>query len=467
MRSRSNPSLKCPFQPSGLRIVCMIWNQRGSIWHRWDPHLHAPGTLLTDQFKGNWEDYFAAIEKSNPVIRALGVTDYFCIGTYKEMKKHKAAGRIPKVEFLFPNVEMRLDMKTAKNHSINIHLMFSPNDPQHEYMIERILGRLVFRFQEQDYACNQQELVGLGRAYDPKQTDEGGAYRAGANMFKVSFQKLQELFLDEQKWLSQNCIVAVAGGLSDGTSGLQDDSSFAAFRQEVERFADVIFASSQKQREFWLGKTPGADRKTIEEKYKALKPCMHGSDAHRIETVGAPAEKRYCWLKGDLAFETIRQAVLEPEYRVSIGETPPPGPSPSEMMRHVELKDAPFIATPKLPVNPGLVTIIGARGSGNPQSRLAVSCGVDSMHITAPRRLSHVVARRGGTVPNTGQSQTYPVQAGIRSAGIHRTDLQVQSSFLSRSKGAIGTLISKEEEDRGLTAAPDGFALTRPDMHSH
>jgi hypothetical protein len=68
---------------------------------------------------------------------------------------------------------------------------------------------LVFRFQEQDYACNREELVALGRAYDTKQTDEGGAYRTGANMFKVSFQKLQELFLDEQKWLSQNCIVAV------------------------------------------------------------------------------------------------------------------------------------------------------------------------------------------------------------------------------------------------------------------
>jgi hypothetical protein len=116
-------------------------------------------------------------------------------------------------------------------------------------------------------------------------------------MFKVSFQKLQELFLDEQKWLSQNCIVAVAGGLSDGTSGLQEDSSFAAFRQEVERFADVIFASSPKQRDFWLGKTPAADRKTIEEKYKALKPCMHGSDAHRVESVRARRRSDIAGLK--------------------------------------------------------------------------------------------------------------------------------------------------------------------------
>jgi len=24
----------------------------GSLWHRWEPHVHAPGTLLNNQFKG-------------------------------------------------------------------------------------------------------------------------------------------------------------------------------------------------------------------------------------------------------------------------------------------------------------------------------------------------------------------------------------------------------------------------------
>jgi hypothetical protein len=177
----------------------MIWNPRGSIWHRWDPHIDAPGTLLADQFGGDWEAYLTAIEDSDPRILALGVTDYFCIHTYKEVRKRKAAGRLQDVEFLFPNVEMRLEIKTAKNHGINLHLLFSPDDPQHETTIERILGRLHFRFQEQDYACNKQELIALGRAFDPKQTDEGGAHRIGANLFKVSFPELQKLFREEQK----------------------------------------------------------------------------------------------------------------------------------------------------------------------------------------------------------------------------------------------------------------------------
>ena len=56
--------------------------------HRWDPHLHAPGTLLNDQFGGDWDAYLDRIEKSEPRIEALGVTDYFCcIDTYKEARE--------------------------------------------------------------------------------------------------------------------------------------------------------------------------------------------------------------------------------------------------------------------------------------------------------------------------------------------------------------------------------------------
>jgi hypothetical protein len=65
----------------------MIWNPHGSRWHRWGPHLHAPGTLLAYQFASDWEAYLTAVEKSDPV--ALSVTDYSCIQTYKEVRKRK------------------------------------------------------------------------------------------------------------------------------------------------------------------------------------------------------------------------------------------------------------------------------------------------------------------------------------------------------------------------------------------
>jgi ABC-type multidrug transport system ATPase subunit len=193
-------------------------------------------------------------------------------------------------------------------------------------------------------------------------TTEGAALYAGVNQFKTTLTDLKKLFRKD-KWFRNNCLIAVAGGSNDGTSGLQEDSSFKATRLEIEAFANIIFASTPKQREFWLGK--GAlDRDVIEKTYGALKPCLHGSDAHRQETVAVPDLQRYCWLYGDLAFETLRQAVIEPDHRVCIGCAPPPEPIATEIIRTLTTHSAPWVATPSLQFNSGLVTIVGARGSG-------------------------------------------------------------------------------------------------------
>lgn len=57
---------------------------RGSVWHRWDPHIHTPGTALNDQYIGQaaWSTFLDAVELADPPIRALGVTDYFSIERY-------------------------------------------------------------------------------------------------------------------------------------------------------------------------------------------------------------------------------------------------------------------------------------------------------------------------------------------------------------------------------------------------
>lgn len=221
---------------------------RGSLWHRWDPHLHAPGTLLNDQFGGDWEAYLGRIEDPEPRIEALGVTDYFCIDTYKEVRKRKAAGRLADVKLLFPNVELRIDTKTTADRAINIHLLFSPADLNHEAEIERILGQLSLSVGERDYACTRSDLIALGRAHDSSQTDERGALKAGANQFKTSLRDLKNRFKAE-RWMRNNCVVAIACKTGDGTSGLKDDDAFAMMRKELEGFADIMFTSRPKDRE--------------------------------------------------------------------------------------------------------------------------------------------------------------------------------------------------------------------------
>src|SRR5262245_55544169 len=118
----------------------------GSVWRRWDPHLHAPGTLLNDQFSDDWEGYLSAIEAATPAVEVLGVTDYFSIGCYQAARKYHCAGRCAGVKLIFPNVEMRFEVATERKHGVNLHLLFCPDDPNHETEITRILSELSFAF---------------------------------------------------------------------------------------------------------------------------------------------------------------------------------------------------------------------------------------------------------------------------------------------------------------------------------
>lgn len=353
----------------------------GSEWRRWDPHLHAPGTLLNDQFGGDWESYLKRIENASPPVQALGVTDYFCIETYRRVRTRKAEGRLPEVQLIFPNVEMRLDLKTEKKKPVNIHLLFSPDDQDHEAEIRRILGQLTFEFRDRRYQCALADFAKLGRAFDPKHADELLAVREGAKQFKTTLHALRELFRGEV-WLRKNCLVAVTGGLGDGTAGLQEDDSFAATRREIEGFADIIFASTPNQRDFWLGKSPRHDRSLIERRYRALKPCLHGSDAHREDKVGAPDLDRYCWIKGDATFEALRQAVIEPEERVWIGPTPPVHGTPSVSIRELRTTETPWLKNDTVCLNPGLVAVIGARGSGKTALVEIIAAGSNATELT-------------------------------------------------------------------------------------
>lgn len=354
------------------------WNPRGSEWTRWDPHIHAPGTINSDLFGGDWDGYIRAINFAEPTIRALGVTDYYSLQTYRDVRRFWAAGKLPQVEFIFPNIELRLDVKTAKAKGINLHLLFSPDDPQHESQIERNLGQLTFEYLGQTHQCNRSGLIALGRAVEPKHTGEDAAFAEGAQAFKVDFNQLRSLFRREA-WLQNNCLIAIAAGQSDGTAGLQGDDSFQPLREEMQRFAHIIFSGKPCDREYWLGRNPSHPREQIERKYFGLKPCLHGCDAHELARVGVPDESRYCWIKGDLAFESMRQAVIEPEGRVWIGNSPPLVAAPSVVLDTVRPVKTPWLANTQIPLNSGLVAVIGARGSGKTALADLIAAGAGAL----------------------------------------------------------------------------------------
>lgn len=299
---------------------------RGSIWRRWDPHIHTPGTALNDQYIGEaaWSTFLDTIESADPPIQALGITDYFSIERYLQVCEQQRQGRLSDIGLIFPNVELRLSIETSKASAINLHLLFDPAPHDHVEQIRRFLLEFEFTYRGYNYRCQSTDLIRLGRAYRPDLTEDKTALSEGANQFKVNFDQLRTAW-KKNEWVQNHALVAVAGGEKDGTSGLRDESgSFAALRKEIEGFAHIIFSASPRQVDFWLGKGAASVQK-LESEWKGCKPCLHGSDAHDASRIGRPDQERRCWIKGDLTFETLRQACIEPEGRVYIGAESPRG----------------------------------------------------------------------------------------------------------------------------------------------
>ena len=350
---------------------------RGSEWNRWDPHIHSPGTVLNDQFRGDdpWTRYLDAIEAETPPIRAIGVTDYYLTDNYERIQGSKDTGRLPNVELIFPNIEMRLDA-AAKSGFVNVHLLVSPHDPNHVLELQRILLRLTFAAFDDCFDCTPAELIRLGRLVNPNVPDERAALRTGATQFKVSFTELRDV-IRQSAWAQQNILIAVAGGSGDGTSGLREAAD-TTLRQEIEKLAHIIFSSSPAQREFWLGQR-SVDSTELRTRYGGLKPCLHGSDAHSASQVGEPRDDRFSWVKGDLTFDSLRQACIEPAGRVYVGPQPPATTTLSQAISSLEVTDANWLRTSRVPLNSGLVTVIGPRGSGKTALAEMIAAGSDAI----------------------------------------------------------------------------------------
>ena len=361
---------------------------RGSEWRRWEPHIHAPGTVLNNQFGGEdaWENYLSTLEGLSPKIEAIAVTDYYTTETYETVLQYKESGRLPDVKLIFPNVELRLDV-AAKSGFVNIHLLVSPEDPDHLNQLRRILARLHFKAYDDRFDCTREDLIALGKRADPSISDDLAALKLGATQFKVNFSALRDIF-NESSWAKENILIAVAGASGDGTSGVREAAD-RTVRQEIEKFAHIIFSSNPAQREFWLGQK-AVSVEQLQERYNGCKPCLHGSDSHDQNSVGQPVDDRFTWLKGSLEFDSLRQACIDPEGRAFVGSEPPKTAMPSQVISNISIKDASWVDTPDLPLNPGLVAVIGARGSGKTALVDMIAAGCEAISSSAWNSNEHI-----------------------------------------------------------------------------
>ncbi|MBW7885769.1 MAG: hypothetical protein H3C34_24685, partial [Caldilineaceae bacterium] len=357
---------------------------RGSTWNKWDFHLHTPYSILNNQFgdpndDSTWERYVQAIEEKAAAlnIAAIGITDYFLIDGYKRLLEFQANGRLANI-LLFPNIEFRIDKFIYRSQAggqpkrVNYHVLFSPDVPPAQ-IEEHFLHDLEFVSEDQPYdrshvrKLKRANLEKFGETLQRQQAEfrEKSALEIGCMNATVDIEKVKEQLHKDGRFRGRYLLVLAEENLSLIDWASQD----SAARKHLVQMSHAVFSSNPKSRSFLLGKSHPTMEDFLEE-FKSPKPCIWGCDCHGYkERFLEPDEQRFCWIKGEVSWEGLKQILYEPDARVRIQ---PHDPEPSKStytldrihITETQINDSLRVCEADIALNPNLVAIIGGRGSG-------------------------------------------------------------------------------------------------------
>lgn len=373
---------------------------RGSEWRKWDLHVHSPFSMLNNHFpksadgSPDWEPYLKKIETLD--ISVLGITDYFTIEGYKALQKFKEEGRMANIDQILPNIEFRLknivsskDGKSEKR--LNLHVIFSDKVLISD-IEEHFLHDLPFFFQGDPQAQAEMrklkpsnlEILGkkLRAEHEPFR-EMGNDLEIGAMQAVVDLDDIMKILTTDSRFTGKYLIALAAADWDDINWNTQAHN----VRKGLLQQSDLVLASNPQTHSWCLGENPYTDGvEHFIREFKTLKPCIHGSDAHRIEEIGKPCalrseaahncetnpescQMRYCWIKADSTFEGLKQLLYEPRDRVIIQES---NPSPLNSNSTIatatveggNINEELSIDDVALELNSSLVAVVGGKGAG-------------------------------------------------------------------------------------------------------
>lgn len=424
---------------------------RGSEWRRWDLQVHTPFSALSNGFGNDLEHYarclFAAAHEHE--VAVIGVTDYFGIDGYRwlvELRKddvqlRKVLGdelaEASKEILLLPNVELRsreiVRGSDGKDSRVNYHVIFS-EELRPDEIDEHFLRQLRFTVQsapgtaDEEFALTTPNLEALGNQLK----GEHESFRDRSDLFigmmnaVVGHEGVTRVLEEQPSRFKDRYLIVVPS--DEDLSEISWDGQGHHSRKLLLQKAHMLFSANEGTRQFGLGRrheSPGAFRS----EFKSLKPCIHGSDAHSPDELFTSSLGRSTWIRANPTFNGLRQLLYEPEERVYIGREPPPLSRIAEnSTKYVaELSFARTAAAVEreawfsdgVLLNPGLIAIIGNKGSG--KSALADVLGL--LGDSSSRRYFSFLQEDRFLRPKGGLGSMFEATATWRSGEVVTKDL--------------------------------------------
>lgn len=356
----------------------MANDSQGSIWRKWDLHLHPPGTKKNNQYGADgddiWDEFCKRIEESD--VQAFGITDYFSGDGYFNFIGQFRAKYPNSSKVFFPNIELCTnDVVNAANEEVNLHIIFDSSNPEMDAKIRLFLQNL-----------KTSKTIAGGRNIKASELSSRQDFEEATTTRSFIEDALKETFGHKVDLTESLLIFTCANNdgirteteLVDGKR--RGKKRKALITDELDKFSDGFFGNATNIGHF-LNKDRLEGSEEIEQK-----PVITGSDAHSLaqldELLGkvvlkdGAVVKQPTWIKADLTFEGLRQIIFEPECRVFIGEEPEVDilvrNSPRKYIESLYVtsvegydgRSGVWFEKEAIPLSKELVAIIGNKGSG-------------------------------------------------------------------------------------------------------
>lgn len=314
--------------------------------------------------------------------KVIGINDYNFIEGYKRVREYKSNGRLLNIDLILPVVELRIDkfVGTDDWRRINFHIVFSdelsPDEIQSQF-----LNAIESSYQlSPEYVDTVQwngvhtleSLAELGKAIHQTVPDnEKPKFKdfldVGFNNLNCSIEKVTELL--KRPRFQNKYITAIGKGEWECMKWTpQSIASKKSFINGV----DVVFTASVSIEAYYKGKQNLIDQSVNSR-------LLHCSDAHFFSSNKNKPQRighSYTWIKANPTFDGLKHALAEFDERVFVGKVPSKIESvkanPRKYIESITIEKLPeskvtaewFQNVGTIPLNAGLVSVVGNKGSG-------------------------------------------------------------------------------------------------------
>jgi len=385
----------------------------GSGWRRWDLHIHTP-TSYTWEGAGNDTAYKEIIKKMNESdVAVFAITDYWTFDGFKKLMEINA--ELPETERLkkviFPGIELRFDILTDEANPndktrVNFQAIFNNDDGNGLYRAnqfysqlklsstQKVISKESFIEIAKDYSDDVlQKLIGKKR----KQCKNEDYLDAGYRSCYISYDCLSAILNNED--LRENIFIIVPwdkyGGISKIDPILRDDT-----KKKLTKLSNALESTKDETIKLFLLDKELLTSKTWAESWEQFlddkeKPCICGSDAKRVESIGLFPNDKTCWIKADTtyAFEGLKQIIYEPKERVYIGNESPSAFKHSIVSSFSVSKQNDKFFLKKIgsiSLSDGLNCVIGPRGAGKSALLDAVAFSLGDNKVLNQERNNYI-----------------------------------------------------------------------------